>query len=265
MIFVRYSGQTGNQLFQYAFARLLAEAMEVDLNAGEIKEFPQLDLGSVWWNPTRPRRPIIIADLPQFLWNTPIEGMQFPIGYPTTLTGESELIGLSDRLEPSRDIFICAFAQQSRFYEPNRDRIMRWFGPSASSGLHTAVHVRGKDYIRNGVPPLDPSYYENALDIVGRKDAFVVTDDPDCEIVKCLGLPVMPTTPKSAFDFMRSAKKVVTSVSTFSWWAAFLSDASQIVQPEPSTGMWSKETPLNYLVMPGWVKVPVREIEPKHA
>ena len=51
MIFVRYSGQTGNQLFQYAFARLLAEGMEVDLNAGLIELFPELQVRMASYRP----------------------------------------------------------------------------------------------------------------------------------------------------------------------------------------------------------------------
>src|SRR5262249_13169490 len=41
------------------------------------------------------------------------------------------------------------------------------------------------------------------------------------------------------FGFMRSAVSLVLLQSTFSWWPAFLGDASKVIAPIPSTGAWA--------------------------
>lgn len=45
------------------------------------------------------------------------------------------------------------------------------------------------------------------------------------------------------FKFIMSFNKIVVAQSTFSWWAAFLSDAQEIFAPLPEKGIMSNERP----------------------
>jgi hypothetical protein len=45
------------------------------------------------------------------------------------------------------------------------------------------------------------------------------------------------------FKFIKSCKKIIMSNSTFCWWAAWLSDATEIYYPRTKTGYWSSERP----------------------
>ena len=42
------------------------------------------------------------------------------------------------------------------------------------------------------------------------------------------------------FNILRSAKKLIMSLSTFSWWGAFLSEAEEIYMPDPDYGVWRR-------------------------
>src|SRR6185295_8874698 len=102
---VRYSGQTGNQLFQYAFARLLAEYRQCPLNAGHINMFPELH-GTAWWQPRL--SPLRITDLPQFCRN---DGTPLPDAQCLSLDGIRDITGVAsqcyDRDGYVRDALIC--------------------------------------------------------------------------------------------------------------------------------------------------------------
>jgi hypothetical protein len=101
------------------------------------------------------------------------------------------------------------------------------------------VHVRAGDYAGN-VMELSKDWYERALDVVysvggDQVETQVVTNDPDwCRRNLDLGrrYKILPT--GSALGDLRSLATsdfVVISRSTFSWWAAAISEAT-VVAPD---------------------------------
>ena len=106
---------------------------------------------------------------------------------------------------------------------------------------------RGKDYIpRHGLPL---SYYETALSLVEHDRLFMCTDVPSDPFIKYLqkrhhGI-VRPPHALDNMAFISKFNKIVISNSTFLWWAAYLSHASQIICPRPQNGLWSKHDPLS--------------------
>jgi hypothetical protein len=98
------------------------------------------------------------------------------------------------------------------------------------------VHYRGGDYADGHFPRLD-NYYKKTLSMLDR-EYYVVTND------KVLAHRIFSSdanflgfkTSLSAlgdFSLLASASILVQSSSTFSWWAAEISRADAIYQPEP--------------------------------
>jgi hypothetical protein len=116
-------------------------------------------------------------------------------------------------------------------------------GPDRS--VVARLHVRRGDYAGNAME-LSPDWYRRSLAVVydaagAPIDTEVVTNDPDwCRRHLDLGGPyrVLPTgTPLDDLRSLAASDFLVTSRSTFSWWAAAVSDAT-VVAPDP----WFPET-----------------------
>lgn len=100
------------------------------------------------------------------------------------------------------------------------------------------VHYRGGDYSNSNshFPNLD-IYYEKALRKLGVKYHVVTNDKHLAEKIFCndknfLGV-VSSESVLDDFSIMISANILIQSSSTFSWWAAEISKAKLVYQPEP--------------------------------
>ncbi|MFC0343553.1 alpha-1,2-fucosyltransferase [Epilithonimonas hispanica] len=118
-----------------------------------------------------------------------------------------------------------------------------------------AIHCRLGDYInwgneslggKNLVLPI--SYYKNALknieDIESHK-IVLITDDKELAKERfdfLEGIEVFSESEIIDFQLIKNATSIIISNSTFSWWAAFLSNtASQILAPEFFVGFKIKK------------------------
>lgn len=220
MIKVVYDGNLGNNLFQYAFARLLAEKHELSLEVAPIKGFPNT------YEPIRGR--IIISDEPCILR-----------GQRPTIPDEVNL-----------QILITGYFQRIEYYLPHREKIRHWFkqdyqlyDAEPDQGDVVVGIRRGNDYIpAHGLPS---SYYDHAIEIADAGKVYICTDSPNDRFVRTLakrhGAKVRRPGAQDNLAFIRRFKKIVVSNSTFVWWGAFLSHASLVVMPHPSNGFWSHE------------------------
>lgn len=92
-------------------------------------------------------------------------------------------------------------------------------------------------------------YYEKALSMAKYDKIYICTDDPNHEYLKNFKKynPIIirhkdPYSWEATIDdfaFIMSFNKIITSQSTFCWWAAFLSSATEIYAPRPSNGFMS--------------------------
>lgn len=220
MIFIHeYSGRTGNQMFQYAMARLLAYRLGCCFAVPSIPLFPELEI--------------------------------------TSSTGgfESEVPFLvRDRIE------LRGHFERSAFFMDHADLVMEWFPKPPFQVDRIAIHVRGGD-----APILTPdiSYYRGALDLLpGSIPKLIYTDDPELPLVRELGFDVSDTGPREAFNEMQRSKFIISTWSTFSWWAAFLSHA-EVVQPLPvPSPRCEGRFPGDHrcLIVPGWKLVPFIDV-----
>lgn len=117
-----------------------------------------------------------------------------------------------------------------------------------NDGHRTAVHVRRGDYVRIGYWfPLCPvHYYTMAMDEISDEHPdtqfFIVSDDPEwCDIqfgdmkntilVSQVGNNSIERE-IAEFTLMSSCDALIISNSTFSWWAAFLSNSQTVITPD---------------------------------
>ncbi len=84
-------------------------------------------------------------------------------------------------------------------------------------------------------PALPFSFYASVVRERQWRAITVVTQHPDDPMVQrlvtCFGARVCAGTAVNDFNRLRSARNIVLSVSTFAWWAAWLSDAQRIYYP----------------------------------
>lgn len=230
---VRVMGGLGNQLFQYAFGRVVEEC------SGNPTGY---DIH--WYDAIRiPPRPYV---LDKFKMRVPVasylrtqkvtEKMGEPI--PSLYTNDKFFNGYWQNPDlysfKLLEEFRSKFHVNPEYYTPE---FLVWRA-QIQSCTSVALHVRRGDYLihpNHLVLPLQ--YYQNALMYIDalKKDVevFVFSDDldwcrehfEDCHFVE---LPE----DYLEFELMRECKHFITANSTFSWWAAYLSMNSTIIAPK---------------------------------
>lgn len=220
MIEVRYRDRLGNNLFQYALGRILAEEKGYALQAQPIHGFPNTQKpvhGAVHHEPIRILEKQII-----------------------------DFKGLLSDPNPQH-LILNGWFQRGEHYWPYRDRIREWFEMDPAIRMpqfkpDLVVHVRRKDYIYNGWA-LPFSYYEQAIERLNPPGGSIciLTDDPTDPFFRHFERWRPHFYQGSAlqeFWLMSQAPRLVISQSTFSWWAAFLAESQITVCPVPAFGCW---------------------------
>jgi hypothetical protein len=206
---VDFSGRRGNNLFQYSYARLLAE-----LNG--------LHFQTEW-----PYDDFVKATVPK-------AGKQ-TIGVHTIVSDGSNFA-----VDASRPIRCKGYFQDVEVFNQYRDIILSFWKPEPVTINHDdiVIHLRLTDYYwcnKTGYNKcvISPMWYIDILRKEKYRRLFIVVE-PHCTNQKYLANferyspTIVSGTPKSDFDFVRSFDKIITSNSTFAWWAAYLSKASVI-------------------------------------
>lgn len=129
-----------------------------------------------------------------------------------------------------------------------------------------AVHIRRGDFLKfkDSIGVLNLDYYRDALLEVkhSNPNSEVWAYSDDLQFIKqnqkYLGIDYIPDSASALTEtetlfLMSAAKAIVTSNSTFSWWAATLSSReTKVFCPDP----WHKSAPIpNELVPPSWKTV----------
>lgn len=219
MLEISYIGRFGNNLCQYVFGRLLAVRNNLKL----VTE-----------------------------WNHP-EMIQFTPNPDGTVAGEVFKIKEDGTDRPNldwletnlrnRNVQLRGYFQHCKFYDENKAEILSWMVLPAIAGGHEddiVCHIRLDDYdVTGGIPIVDQSWYVNILRLHPDKKVYFVVEQPkkgwERKYMMVLdgmmqGRPfeVVSGAAREDFYFIREFGTIVTSNSSYAWWAAWLSNAKTI-------------------------------------
>ena len=282
VVSVNFTIGFGNNLFQYCYARLLAENNDMGLHHKGIPEFN-----------IPPAAPPVDSKLRTYI-----------------ITDDTALQGLEHRLT-NNNVVVNGYFEDYRLYEKDLERIRSWFPrvPQANTTdlilhlrlqnrlvqqTHHKNHILAEGYKRGmekfkfdrlhiitdakkwephteedieeirdeitvGPNPAHSSpwvkmdqslYYINTL-IEGFADMNPIVHIPDAPVIK--GTGGLRSNHMQDFDFIRSFDQIMIFNSTFSWWAALLSDAKHVgtwLPWKPNKGPRNKN--LGQTAYPGW-------------
>ena len=252
-------GRLGNQLFQYSFARWL-EAQTGLPTYFDLSMTRRYGIGG----PERFRSAVTERAIRGSRRFPAPGGRLGPVGHylrralgPERVVVDMTGSGPAD-LDPGLASWWVGYWQQLQFAEVARAELRSLIGidgtPQRTSRKRIAVHVRRGDYVGLGLA-LPPSWYkaatDEALELTGDAEIWVFSDDPRwCEETLQLSAPFSMARLGSPLDDFRSlaqADAMVTSASTYSWWAGFLG-AGRVICPEG---------PLTLPTPPVWHPVPL--------
>jgi hypothetical protein len=288
MIIVRLIGGLGNQMFQYAMARTLADRHDVALKL-DIEDFGCYTL----------RR----YELGDFVLRAEIASKDEIRALGADIKRLSTMRRLGRRLCPSikkmvfrekafnfdprierltPPVYLDGYWQTERYFEPNAAMIRRdfslrlHFDPANKQMLNQieavnaiSLHVRRGDYVSDkktgeihGACSLD--YYKEALrHIAERVDHphFFIFSDDHSWVRKNISLkhPVTFVTTNSSdkgifdMELMRNCKHHIIANSSFSWWGAWLNASTEKIIIAPK--QWFNKAPHDTrdLIPHGWV------------
>jgi hypothetical protein len=264
MIVTCLNGGLGNQMFQYAAARSLADKINEEL------KLDTRDLSRFSISGFRKKGVVFSYGLGEYpiratLANSLLLNLH---GYPVSRRARFFLKknGLSSRdyiLEreftyqalsavPGHFSYLEGYWQSWKYFQPNRKRILRDFTLRQEAAGRNAemlrkiqkensicVHVRLGDYVRSKATAaahgnLTPDYYRAALHKLkgagSGLSCYLFSDEPR-EALRLLGNGIKMTVvdhnvgrPHEDLRLMSACKCFITANSSFSWWGAWLSE-----------------------------------------
>lgn len=251
---VRYLGHLGNNLFQYALGRILAEALAMPLVCNTPPDARA-------WSTVERMSGVIdhfagqsaaFDDAPQSLPGRVGDGSQlrYVIGEKHNWSGHGINLPWLLRHGHGHHIVLHGYYQRAEYYLPHRERITRWFAlgdePCAVRlGPHDVlVHLRQSLDMLLLDRAIDMAFYVDALQAMAPARVYVCGLGLGNEVRKALApfepiyldLPALAT-----LKVMTQAQRIILANSTFSWWGAWLSNASEIVYPRVVRNYWSAD------------------------
>lgn len=221
MITIELRGRLGNQMFQYSIARLIAEkngynfylTKEKNQNKQNISDYFNLDMG----NADGLIRNIYIENSDQI--------------YDPNLFNISDFTSLS------------GFFQTEKYFLSHQEKIKDWFKIKKTNEVqeilnkypideYCYIHFRGGDYkdMRNWSLP--KKYYDDAMNkISGNLKFLIITDDIKLASEFFPNIAMMSNDMMVDFALLYYSKFCIISNSSFSWWAAWLSNKEKIIAP----------------------------------
>lgn len=241
MINVKFVGGSGNNLFQYAAARLIAMKTKIGLKCS----FAGSKFDSL-------ARHIGLEEQVGYGPLLPAPAMSLP--------PEGQTINWNKVLSHRGYVLVQGYLQHHEIYDHDFDEIFSWFNPPSRQEQEKwynacVVHVRLGDYCQLGWVVPHAYYIDCIKQNQTKYDRVVVlSDDIGNNYITNLlrlihsqtGLNVASEALDEiqAFEAMRSANTLICPCSTFSWWAGFVGNAKTYI-PKPKTGFWSERSEVN--------------------
>jgi len=284
MIRIILLGRTGNNLFQYALGRVLAERHGV----------PLLLEGS-WFNDDGWKEVSHFLNLPIQArvvrrFSPAVRALRKLTGKHYWEYGRSTVIRENPidqsfcpaMLDAPADCVLFGYFQSPLYFESIADKLRKEISgllnhavtcpqslvQSLSHGSSVAVHVRRGDFLHHpAFQVCDPAYYHRAMEKCRRcldsPRFFLFSDDPawcrttftgpDVEIIQSGN---DATNPLHDLRLMSLASHHVIANSTYSWWSAWLGNKkNQVVLTPPRWFAKGINAPIAEKLCPGWMPV----------
>lgn len=260
---LHYLGHFGNNLFQYAFGRLVAEQLGYALHCHPAEDIPG------WAGIERAggvvdRLTLHLAefeDLPQQLPGEEAPGPALRWVKGDRVDWHGQGVNLPYLLNPAhkRRIVLKGYFQRSEYYHPHKQKIAQWFRmkPKALKVQFqpddVVVHLRRSIEMRVLERALDLDYYLTQLRAMRPGQVYLCgtgIDSATREAFAEFSPREISENGIDTFRILRTAPRIIMANSTFSWWAAYLSDAREVVYPRPVFGHMSLDRPEVMLEVP---------------
>lgn len=270
-IIARLTGGLGNQMFQYAAARTVADAqgkrLILDARRLDVPGMRSYALESfnirfdhvVRSDPIELKR----SSLGRRLQRRSIARTELPPLYGATSVHEADCEFMTERNTTTE---LVGFWQSPKYFVDNplihADFRLKLDAISDAiklnePGRYAVIHVRRGDYLhaknRAKHPVLDLDYYKEIIEriqsVEPNIEILAVSDDPDW--VSQQGLPVRIRRGANAIDDFRvmvHSAYLACANSTFSWWAGWLSQADEVYVPK----FWDPLATDSALLDPRW-------------
>lgn len=231
MITVKYLGRTGNQLFQYAMARILSEETGMSMSCPPIYGF----------------------DIQENITGRNPQGNN-------VLTLKRHIVDIESALKHNGPIHLEGYFQRSSYYLPYREKLTQeWIGVSEEIKLlfdhmvssryidmpdesDLGVHIRLGDYHSHGYT-ITTDHYMKMINSFNHERIWIFTDSPSDPFISCFShlKPIIVCTDNYVLDWYYFSKfrNMIISQSSYSWWASFFSNANRVVYPVThNMGAW---------------------------
>lgn len=202
----------GNRLFQYCWARDIAERKGFYFKTNPIAGFPKT-----------------YNDVP---------GIKFFENELVT-PEDTQIFDMDEIYNHLGKIIVHGYSQRYEYYVNNKKNIKKWLKIEDENLYEIpneddiVVNVRLGDYVslRWDLPI---EYYEEMLKTENYRNAYIICDEPEnpkLNKLVSMGCIIKDNTHHknkkyiADFVFVKNAKKLIIANSTFSWWAAFLGNA----------------------------------------
>lgn len=269
MIILRLRGGLGNQLFQYAAAKALAEhhhtALKLDLYYYKKHPYRTFDLGKLNVPVQEATRPEVHA----FTGSNPVQrflNKRENYWRCPEVFAQPHYHFFADWFRLPANLYLSGYFQSEKFFSPLREQVRTWYTPripldaqsqaiadQMQAGDSVSLHVRRGDYnmaqfnaFFRAVPP---SYYQQAVDYMqktlARPQFFIFSDDLAwCRSnLRIEGNSVFVDHNRGADSYrdlllMAHARHNIIANSSFSWWGAWLNPhtSKTVIAPQPWFG-----------------------------
>jgi hypothetical protein len=291
-VIARVEGGLGNQLFQYAAARSLADRLECDLlldlrGLVENGDRPfQLDLyrirasvansqqlqGLPDWRSSRWGR--IRANLSQFA----PAFLSFPVFWPRSFAFDRRFEQIS------HPVYLVGYWQSEKYFAWNRPRLLQDIQLLAPLPANTplleeirstrsvALHIRRGDYVSNTAAAqfhglCDMDYYRAAINALKARfpdiHVFVFSDEPAwarANLVLDVPTRYVDANPPDQghidLELMRQCRHHVIANSSFSWWGAWLCESHDQMVYAPKRWFADPDTDTTDVIPVRWIQRP---------
>jgi hypothetical protein len=158
-----------------------------------------------------------------------------------------------------RPIVLKGYFQRVEYYHPHKAKIAHWFRmkpkalPVQFGPDDVVVHLRRSIEMRVLERALDLNYYLSQLRAMRPGQVYLCgtgIDGATREAFAEFSPREINENGIDTFRILRSAPRIIMANSTFSWWAAYLSDAREVVYPRPVFGHMSRDRPEVMLEVP---------------